>query len=324
MLPLVFCADRGLIPSMVSSRIKLLGAIVVISGVAACVPNEAPSPEATQQASAPVPKAPVNPAPGTPAFRSIGPRQDMLRPFRARDAAGARDLGPVQHVPSPAASPSAAASPKVSPAAVPEGAGKGGLIKTPFADAFDRPDLGPDWNVTSPVWRIEGGRLCGAGARNHPAWLTRRLPTNARIEFEALSRSPDGDLKVELWGDGKSFAKATSYTNASSYIAIFGGWKNQFHVLARVDEHAKDRPEVKIDPSGSDLRARPVQAQTVYHFKVERSDGKTVRWYVDDIEILTYADKEPLKGAGHEHLGFNDWDVPVCFDNLKVTPLEGG
>ena len=26
-------------------------------------------------------------------------------------------------------------------------------------------------------------------------------------------------------------------------------------------------------------------------------------------------------GAGHEHLGFNDWDAPVCFDNLKVTPL---
>jgi hypothetical protein len=196
-------------------------------------------------------------------------------------------------------------------------------ITKEFHDFFDRSEIGPDWQTTSAVWHIERGRLCGRGAHNHPIWLAHKLPSNARLEFDASSGSTEGDLKVELWGDGKSFAKGTSYNDATSYIAIFGGWKNQFHVLARIDEHAPNRPEVKIDAAGNDLRARPVVANQNYHFKIERNDGKTVRWLVDDIEILSLTDASPLKGEGHDHLGFNDWEVPVCFDNLVIVPLEG-
>lgn len=180
---------------------------------------------------------------------------------------------------------------------------------------------GADWNLTSPVWRIQGGRLCGQGARNHPAWLRRVLPTNARIEFDATTASPDGDLKAELWGDGRSAAQTVSYNAATSYLTIFGGWKNQFHVLARIDEHAPNRPEIKIEEDSQDLRARRVEPGRAYHFKVVRDDGKTVRWYVDDIEMFSFIDPIPLKGPGHDHFGFNDWDVSVCFDNVLVVPL---
>jgi hypothetical protein len=190
-----------------------------------------------------------------------------------------------------------------------------------FKDTFQRSELGPDWAATSSAWRIERGQLCVQGARNHPVWLKRRIPVNARIEFDAMSASNDGDIKAELWGDGRSAAETVSYNQATSYLTIFGGWKNQFHVLARIDEHAKDRPEVRIDPMSDDLRAQPVEPHRQYHFKIERADGKTVRWLVDDIEILTYEDPAPLRGAGHEHFGFNDWDVRLCFDNLAVVPL---
>jgi hypothetical protein len=78
---------------------------------------------------------------------------------------------------------------------------------------------------------------------------------------------------------------------------------------------------VRVDPSSDDIRARPVEANRKYHFKVERDDGRTVRWLVDDVEILSLPDSEPLSGPGHDHFGFNDWDVRVCFDNLKITPL---
>ncbi len=213
---------------------------------------------------------------------------------------------------------SAAAAPSAAPKATPDP-----VLTAPFEDNFERPSLGDDWRATSNVWRITDGRLCGRRARNHGVWLKRRLPANARIEFDAYSASPDGDLKLEVWGDGRSHATSVSYTNATSYVVIFGGWKNQFHVLARIDEHAKDRKEVRIDPNGQDVRARKVEPNRNYHFKIERSDGKTVRWLVDDIEILSLADPQPLKGTGHEHMGFNDWEVPVCFDNLKVVPLPG-
>ncbi len=198
----------------------------------------------------------------------------------------------------------------------------GAKIEAPFSDNFDRSELGADWNVTGGPWALREGRLCVSGARNHPAWLLRRLPVNARIEFEATSSSPEGDLKAEVWGDGTSAATGNSYTNATSYIIIFGGWKNTFHVLARLDEHAPDRTEMRVEPGETDPRAQPVLPDRAYRFKIERSDGRTVRYFVDDIEILSLKDPSPLIGEGHEHLGFNDWQVPVCFDNLVITPLK--
>ncbi|MGD0678870.1 MAG: hypothetical protein ABSC94_25985, partial [Polyangiaceae bacterium] len=128
-------------------------------------------------------------------------------------------------------------------------------MKGPFEDDFERTapalgvtdtgaaslpgaDLGADWVVTVPgVWHLEGGRLCGEHAKNHGVWLKHAIPVNARIEFDAVSQSPDGDLKAEYWGDGRSYATGLSYTNATSYLTIFGGWHNKFHVLARINEH---------------------------------------------------------------------------------------
>jgi hypothetical protein len=197
----------------------------------------------------------------------------------------------------------------------------GPRISDSFEDDFERGELGSDWHATSSVWRVQQGRLCGRGARNHPVWLRRRLPENAVIEFEATSQSPDGDIKVEVWGDGKSAARSVSYQDATGYLAIFGGWKNQLHVLARLDEHGSDRRQLRLQQGAQDLRALPVESDRTYQFKIERRDGNTVRWYVDDLEILSFDDPEPLTGPGHEHLGFNDWDVPVCFDNVMITAV---
>lgn len=200
-------------------------------------------------------------------------------------------------------------------------ASPGPPITAPFEDRFDRAELGPDWNALSPHWRIQQGRLCARGARNRGVWLLRRLPVNARIELDAFSESPEGDLKVEVWGDGRSGATSTSYTNATSYLAILGGWKNSRHVLARLDEHGDDRLEIAVDPASDDERARPVEPGQPYRFTIQRADGKTIEWLVNGVVYHELADPEPLAGAGHEHFGFNDWDAPVCFDNLRITPL---
>lgn len=190
-----------------------------------------------------------------------------------------------------------------------------------FKDDFERPTLGPNWRITTGRWRIDGGRVCASGARNHPVWLKRRLPINASIEFDATSASPDGDIKAEFWGDGRSGATSMSYTNATSYLTIFGGWKNQYHVLARIDEHAKDRRELALDANAAEAKTKPVEPNRSYRFRVERRDARTVQWFVDGQPILAYPDPEPLVGAGHEHFGFNNWEVPVCFDNLTIKAL---
>jgi hypothetical protein len=240
-------------------------------------------------------------------------------PQREVLAAAPKPEAPAEPVPSADLDPE-------SPGGSPEPETSDPLLVNVFSDDFQRQGanagLGPDWRVTSGAWKIDAGRLCGENARNHPVWLARRLPTNAVIEFDAMSGSEEGDIKAEFWGDGRSSASGQSYTDATSYLTIFGGWKNRFHVLARRDEHARDRREIKLEPGAADLKVSPVVPERVYRFRVERRDGRTLRWQVDDMDILTYRDDEPLTGPGHEHLGFNDWQVRLCFDNLRVTPLK--
>jgi hypothetical protein len=201
----------------------------------------------------------------------------------------------------------------ISPPSVPLGAG--------FEDAFDRTAIGPNWDLTGEFWRIENGRLCGKNAHNHPIWLARQLPVNVRIEFDAVTYSEDGDLKAEFFADGHSAASGNTYNDATGYLTIFGGWKNQFHVLARLNEHASDRPEIKIEPGSDDERARPVVSGQPYHFKVERPDGRTVIWSIGNTIMFRFTDPQPLTGTGHDHFGFNDWEVPVCFDNVSIVPI---
>jgi hypothetical protein len=190
------------------------------------------------------------------------------------------------------------------------------------APALPQSLLGPNWYQSkTSAWQIEKGRLCGQGARNHGVWLQRPIPINARIEFDAIATNPKGDLKAEIWGDGQSSATTVSYSNATSYLAILGGWENSIHALARINEHGKDRKELQVDRESDDARRQPVAVGQVYRFKIERTDGKTVVWSVGGTEYLRYEDAEPLAGMGHDHFGFNNWEVKVCFDNLKITPL---
>jgi hypothetical protein len=225
-------------------------------------------------------------------------------------------------------STTAAAKQKPSPAAEAEPSGPAILhadadarrITEALNEDFNRTDLGPDWNATSSAWKLDDGRLCVKGAKNHPAWFVPRLPKNARIEFDVTGGSPDGDLKAEAWGDGHSVPAGATYSDATSYIVILGGWKNRFNVLARINEHAQSRLELRLVPGSEDPRLQPIVEGRTYHVEIERGDGHTVRVTLDDTLLHELDDPAPLVGPEHEHFAFNDWDVPVCFDDLLVTP----
>ncbi len=200
------------------------------------------------------------------------------------------------------------------------------LLAAPFEDHFDRDAIGDDWRALAApdgrdAWAIVDGELCAQGAHNRGIWLRRRIPDNARIRFYARADSDDGDIKAELWGDGHSGASGVSYDDATSYVIIFGGWKNSRHVLARLREHGPDARSHTLRPDAEDPRERLVARGQTYLFHIERSDGHTLRWYVDDELIHEWNDSAPLAGDGHDHIGFNNWAARVCFDDLEVTPL---
>lgn len=184
-------------------------------------------------------------------------------------------------------------------------------ISAPWQDTFDRVELGANYLNTGGPYRIEGGKLKVKGAYNHPLWLKKKLPRDAEISFEVTSRTPDGDIKIEAWGDGRSHATTRGAYTATSYVFIFGGWGNSLSTLARMNEHGADRK------TRDDMK---VESGRTYTFTIRRK-GNKVEWLIDGDLFLSFDDSEPLEGKDHAYLGFNNWQSDVAFDNLRIKPL---
>lgn len=184
------------------------------------------------------------------------------------------------------------------PAAVADPLAGGTLV---FSDDFDGSGISDAWQAAGDRWSVENGWLAVSGARNDALWLRQPLPDDVRIEFVAKSLSDEGDLKFEVFGDGA--------THQSGYVGIFGGWSNRLNIIARLDEHGDDRlvgqDGVRVEPN------------RVYRMAIVRTDNR-MRWYIDGEPFLTYDDPQPLVGENHDHFGFNDWDAPVRFDEVRV------
>jgi hypothetical protein len=173
--------------------------------------------------------------------------------------------------------------------------------------------LGDLFFATGDGYRAQAGALSARGAHNHPLWLRKKLPRDVRIELEAWSTEPRGDIKIEVFGDGRSYDADGGAYMATGYAVIFGGWHNTRSMIARLDEHGPDvvqRTEPKVIPKQR------------YRWRIERRHN-VLTWYVDNMEtpFLRYEDPRPLEGAGHEYLGFNNWETDTWFDNLVITPL---
>ena len=183
-----------------------------------------------------------------------------------------------------------------------------------WRDSFDRAELGPDWLAAGQsgngAYALVDGRLRVARARNKPLWLKRKLPRDVEIEVTVESRSTAGDIKLEVFGDGESFAKDVSYT-ATSYVLVFGGWQNSKSEIAKRDEHGPEtvgRADVKVEPGRR------------YRFRIRRQ-GARISWFIDGTPFLSYEDPSPLAGAGHEFFAFNDWEAELYFDDLLIRAL---
>jgi hypothetical protein len=182
-----------------------------------------------------------------------------------------------------------------------------------WTDNFDRDGVGDGYYSTGDGFTVANGALSAHGAHNHPLWLRAKLPRNAKIEFDCWSTEQRGDIKVEVFGDGKSYDPDGGRYTATGYEVIFGGWYNAKSIIARLDEHGKDvveRTQPKVIPNQH------------YHWRIERR-ARVLTWWIDNdpTPFLTLDDPQPLEGNGHDYFAFNNWETDTWFDNLTITPL---
>ncbi len=195
----------------------------------------------------------------------------------------------------------------------PDGPSTGGALI--YEATFDDGAIGDEWAQSEPdlgwkagAWKIVDGRLEARDIHNAALWLQTPLPERVRIEFDARALSDEGDVKAEVFGDGR--------THQSGYILIHGGWKNTINTIARQDEHGEDRKEDRRC-AGRKGRVMCVEPDVDYRWTIERTDGE-LRWYLDGVLFLTYDDAHPVQGR---HFAFNNWEAPVRYDNLRIYDL---
>jgi len=186
-------------------------------------------------------------------------------------------------------------------------------LTEPFTDGFERGEIGSDWHNTGAEYKTTGGVLSIQGAHNHPLWLRRKLPANVIIELDATSRSPQGDLKIELMGDGQSFDPDQGRYDPTGYMFVFGGWSNSLSIISKLGEH-DDAVKVK-------RQAPRVEPGRTYHWIITKRGG-VLDWQIDGHPFLQYFDPEPLSGPGHEFFAFNNWETDVSYDNVKIRPAD--
>lgn len=187
------------------------------------------------------------------------------------------------------------------------------VITEPFSDDFERAEVGPLWHDTGAGYRIVDGKLNVSMAHNHPLWLKRRLPRDVVIELDAMSKSPDGDLKIELYGDGQSFDPDGNRYDPTGYVLFFGGHRNTESVIGRLGEHDAEIKAIRTD--------RRVEPGRWYRWTITRKGGK-IDWLIDGEPFLSWTDPEPLAGSGHEYFAVNNWETDVYFDNLRIRPAD--
>ncbi|MHB8872084.1 MAG: hypothetical protein ACYC8T_00210 [Myxococcaceae bacterium] len=211
-------------------------------------------------------------------------------------------------------------------------------LALPYSDNFSDPGtVEKNYWSSGGLWRVVSGELVAPGPKNNPLWLKARLGENVAVEFDVRSMSPEGDIKVEIFGDGTD--------HASGYVLIHGGWNNSMSIIARRDEHgpslaklqesarkvqaqrklpSADVVETGVFTADTAMRVEanpfPVAIGRKYHWRIERRGG-LLRWSIDGQPFMELNDPFPLKGPDHDRFGFSSWEAQLVFDDLKVEAL---
>jgi hypothetical protein len=210
--------------------------------------------------------------------------------------------------------------------------------QVPWRDDFSDPSrLAATYASTGGLWRVQNGELIAPGVKNNPLFLRAAAPRDVAIDVDARLLTPEGDVRLELAGDGVE--------GGSGYELVHGAFNNGRSAITRfgivgtpsvsdrlVAARAKGSTATSLEELAKEGRFRadqglslevrvsaPTVGRTVHHH-VERV-GPELRWYLDGTLAGQFIDPFPLEGPRHDRVGLSGWEGTVAFDNLVVTAL---
>jgi len=172
--------------------------------------------------------------------------------------------------------------------------------KTNFKDVTKLPAA---WKVLEGKVKIADGKLVLTAeefSHGQIVLTAPRFPGSVRLEVDASLQGQDvSDLSPLLNGD--------EYGWDTGYLLQFGAAENLENRLRRIEEivDAKANETMFVTPGKT-------------HHVVAENDGGKLRLIVDGKEILSYTDREPLKGKGHDHIGFYTWNCTLKIEKITV------
>lgn len=159
------------------------------------------------------------------------------------------------------------------------------------------------WKVIVGDAKIADGKLVLTAAEQADGQIVLtepKFPGSVRLEVDAcLEGAGICDLSPYLNGD------QTGYQ--SGYLLQFGAAENTENRIRRAGEIVDAKANTTVF----------VKAGKRHHVVAENDAGK-LRLIVDGKEILSYTDSEPLKGAGHDQIGFYTWGCSLKIEKITI------
>ena len=180
-------------------------------------------------------------------------------------------------------------------------AGWNQVYSADFKDVQKVPEC---WAVVTGDASVADGALVVKAAEGADAQIALKAPKcggSVRMEVVA-GLSPIGANAV---CDLSAFLNSDTNGYESGYLLQFGAAENTENRLRRAGEI--------IDAT---VNTKPLVTPGKMHTVIAENDGGKIRLTVDGAEVLKFTDSDPLKGPGHEAVGFYTWS-----DTLKIQKI---
>jgi hypothetical protein len=170
-------------------------------------------------------------------------------------------------------------------------------------DFKDADKLPKAWEAIMGQAKVADGQLILTAEEQTDGQIvlkTPRFPGSVRLEVIACLKGPNTcDLSPFLNGDENGYHTA--------YLLQFGAAENNENRIRRAGEivDAKANNKVLITPGKK-------------HRVVAENNGGKLRLIVDGTEILSYTDNQPLKGEGHDMIGFYTWGSMLVIEKITI------